>query len=51
VIRIRIEGLKGDLLAAILTQVIALAGGELAAGAAVSVAKNRIRVRSLPLGP
>jgi predicted nuclease of predicted toxin-antitoxin system len=50
VVRIRIEGLKGDRLAAILAQVIAVAAAELAAGAAVSVMERRIRVRSLPIG-
>ena len=50
VVRIRIEGLKGDQLAAILVQVIAAAGTELSAGAVVSVTANRIRVRSLPIG-
>ncbi len=51
VVRVRIEGLKGDRLALILAQVIALAGAELAAGAVVSVTEARIRVRSLPIGP
>ena len=50
VVRIRIEGLKGDQLAAILTQVIATASAELAAGAVVSVTPGRIRVRALPIG-
>ena len=50
VVRIRIEGLKGVQLAAILTQVIATAGAELASGALVSVNPGRIRVRSLPIG-
>ena len=50
VIRIRIEGLKGDQLAAILVQVLASAASELLAGAAVSVTHNRIRVRALPIG-
>jgi predicted nuclease of predicted toxin-antitoxin system len=50
VIRVRIEGLKGDQLATILHQVVNTAGGELAAGAAVSVTESRIRVRLLPLG-
>jgi predicted nuclease of predicted toxin-antitoxin system len=49
VIRIRIEGLKGDQLAAILVQVLAAAGAELAAGAVVSVTPKRVRVRSLPI--
>ena len=50
VVRIRIEGLKGDRLAAIVAQVVAVAGVELAAGAAASVTETRIRVRSLPIG-
>jgi predicted nuclease of predicted toxin-antitoxin system len=50
VVRIRIEGLKGDQLAAILAQVIAKAGIELEAGAVVSVTPARIRVRTLPIG-
>ncbi len=49
-VRIRMEGLKGNELAAILVNVIAVAGAELAAGAVVSVTKQRIRVRSLPIG-
>jgi len=50
VVRIRMEGLKGDRLAAILVQVVASASAELAAGAAVSVTPGRIRVRKLPIG-
>jgi predicted nuclease of predicted toxin-antitoxin system len=50
VVRIRIEGLKGDKLAAILLQVVATARAELAAGAVVSVTEDKIRVRSLPIG-
>ena len=50
VVRIRIEGLKGDQLSAILVQVIATAAAELAGGAVVSVTEGRIRVRSLPIG-
>ena len=49
VVRIRIEGLKGDQLAAVLVQVIAVAGADLATGAVVSVTERRIRVRSLPI--
>jgi len=51
VVRIRIEGLKGDQLAVILTQVLAMASTELAAGAVVSVTPGRIRVRALPIRP
>jgi predicted nuclease of predicted toxin-antitoxin system len=50
VVRIRVEGLKGDQLAAILVQVISVARAELDTGAAVSVTANRIRVRTLPIG-
>lgn len=49
VVRIRIEGLKGDRLANLLSNVLARAGQELAAGAVVSVTKGRIRVRNLPI--
>jgi predicted nuclease of predicted toxin-antitoxin system len=49
VIRIRIEGLKGDRLAAILIQVIGLTQADLIAGAVVSVTRSRVRVRSLPI--
>jgi predicted nuclease of predicted toxin-antitoxin system len=49
VVRIRIEGLKGDRLAKILVQVLARAGKELATGAAISVTRSRIRVRLLPI--
>ncbi len=49
VVRIRIEGLKGQRLADILTQVAANSGQELAAGAAISVTRSRIRVRLLPI--
>ena len=50
VVRIRIEGLKGDQLSEILAQVISQAGAELVSGAAVSVSEGRIRVRLLPIG-
>jgi predicted nuclease of predicted toxin-antitoxin system len=50
VVRIRIEGLKGDQVAAILRQVISVASAELEAGAVVSVTPARIRVRALPIG-
>jgi predicted nuclease of predicted toxin-antitoxin system len=49
VVRVRIEGLKGDQLAAKLVQVIATAAAELAAGAMVSVTERRVRIRSLPI--
>lgn len=50
VVRIRIEGLKGEEAAALLGQVLAVAGIELEAGAVVSVIARRIRVRLLPIG-
>jgi predicted nuclease of predicted toxin-antitoxin system len=50
IVRIRIEGLKGDQLAVVLAQVIATASAELGAGAVASVSTNRIRVRTLPIG-
>jgi predicted nuclease of predicted toxin-antitoxin system len=50
VVRIRIEGLKGEQLAALLAQVLAVAGAEIEAGAVVSVTARRIRVRLLPIG-
>ena len=50
VVRIRIEGLKGEELAALLVQVLAVTGGEIEAGAVVSVTSRRIRVRLLPIG-
>jgi predicted nuclease of predicted toxin-antitoxin system len=49
VVRIRIEGLKGEQLATILAQVISTAGADIDAGAVVSVTAKRIRVRSLPI--
>jgi predicted nuclease of predicted toxin-antitoxin system len=50
VIRIRIEGLKGDAVARILEQVLKAAAVELAAGALVSVTPpNLVRVRLLPV--
>ena len=50
VVRIRMEGLKGDQLAAILIQVISTASAELTTGAVVSVTPGRMRVRTLPIG-
>ena len=50
VVRIRIERLKGDQLAAILMQVVSVAGTELDAGAVASVMPRRLRVRMLPIG-
>jgi predicted nuclease of predicted toxin-antitoxin system len=50
VVRIRIEGLRGDQLATILAQVTRAARAELEAGAVASLTPNRIRVRMLPIG-
>lgn len=49
VVRVRIEGLKGERLAKIIAQVIAVTGTELDTGAMVSVTDTQIRVRSLPI--
>lgn len=50
VVRIRIERLKGDGVAAIIERVIAATGSELAAGAVISVTETKIRTRLLPIG-
>ena len=50
VVRIRIEGLKGEQVAKLLVQVSAIAGDELSAGAVVSVTSDRVRVHLLPIG-
>jgi predicted nuclease of predicted toxin-antitoxin system len=50
VVRVRIEDLKGDELAEIVSQVLEAAGEELDVGAVVSVTVDRIRVRLLPIG-
>jgi len=50
VIRIRIEGLKGDAVAQILHLVLTVAAAEIAAGSLVSVTPpNLVRVRLLPV--
>jgi predicted nuclease of predicted toxin-antitoxin system len=50
VIRIRIEGLKGDALARLVNQVVQAAATEIAAGALVSVTPpNLVRIRLLPV--
>jgi predicted nuclease of predicted toxin-antitoxin system len=49
VIRIRIEGLKGEALAKIIIDVSAVAHDDLAVGAAVTVTERRIAVKRLPL--
>jgi len=49
VIRIRIEGLKGQGVADVLEKVVAAAPTELQVGAAITVTQSRIRIRLLPL--
>jgi predicted nuclease of predicted toxin-antitoxin system len=49
VIRLRIEGLRAEALAALLESVLAQCADDLAAGAAVTVQPKRLRVRRLPL--
>lgn len=50
VIRIRIEGLKGESVATLIEQVFVDAEVDLEEGAAVSVTASGIRIRRLPLG-
>jgi predicted nuclease of predicted toxin-antitoxin system len=50
VVRIRIEGLRGEELGSLLQEVASRAGSALGKGAAVSVTAKRIRVRMLPVG-
>jgi predicted nuclease of predicted toxin-antitoxin system len=49
VIRLRIEGLRAEALAALLESVLAQSTADLEAGAAVTVQPKRLRVRRLPL--
>jgi predicted nuclease of predicted toxin-antitoxin system len=49
VIRIRIEGLKAEELAALLVHVLNECRDDLARGAVISVTETRIRLRRLPL--
>lgn len=49
VIRIRMQGLKGEDVANVLASVAAIARAELESGAAASVEGKRTRVRALPL--
>jgi predicted nuclease of predicted toxin-antitoxin system len=49
VIRVRIEGLKGSDVAAIVSRVVAACEEDLVAGAMVTIDPSSIRVRSLPL--
>ena len=49
IIRIRIEGLKGDDIADIIEQIVTTIEPELKSGVAVSVTERGIRLRRLPL--
>ena len=49
VIRIRIQGLKGDGFARVVQQVVQAVENDLRAGAAVTVTKRRLALRRLPL--
>lgn len=49
VIRIRMQGLKGDDVAKIVRQVVEVAGNDLVAGAAITVTDRRLALRRLPL--
>jgi predicted nuclease of predicted toxin-antitoxin system len=49
VIRVRIEGLQAEALVRLLKRVLEQCGGDLEAGAVVSVKETRIRVRRLPI--
>jgi predicted nuclease of predicted toxin-antitoxin system len=49
VIRIRLQGLKGDDVTRIIAQVVEVAEQELVAGAAVTVTDRRLALRRLPL--
>ena len=49
VIRLRMDGLRGEDVVAILLELMATTAEELEAGAAVSVTRTRVRIRLLPL--
>jgi predicted nuclease of predicted toxin-antitoxin system len=49
VVRIRIEGLRGPELGALVARVVALCDADLVAGAMVTVDPHAVRVRRLPL--
>jgi predicted nuclease of predicted toxin-antitoxin system len=51
VIRIRIEGLRGDALAQLLLEVLSQSADDLGRGVLVSVQEMGIRLRRLPLSP
>ncbi|MEO8379701.1 MAG: DUF5615 family PIN-like protein [Acidobacteriota bacterium] len=49
VVRIRIEGLRDEALAALILRVVALTEADLQRGAVITVTETSIRVRTLPL--
>jgi len=49
VIRVRIEGLRGEDLARLLVSVLQICGDDLLKGAMVSVTENGVRIRRLPV--
>ncbi|MBM4094747.1 MAG: hypothetical protein FJ276_35870 [Planctomycetes bacterium] len=51
VIRIRIQGLKGDGVARVIQKVLQAVEGDLLSGAAVTVTERRLALRRLPLIP
>ena len=51
VIRIRLEGLRGEELASLLQTILPQCEADLLLGAAVTIQVGRIRIRHLPLGP
>ncbi len=51
VIRLRIEGLKGEDVARCILRVLEAAERDLLAGAAATVTERRLAIRRLPLGP
>jgi predicted nuclease of predicted toxin-antitoxin system len=50
VIRVRVEGLRGEAMSQLIKRVIDKVGGKLEQGAVVSATENSIRVRRLPIG-
>ena len=51
VVRLRIEGLRGEALSGLVATVLSRCADDLAAGALVSVTEDQIRVRRLPIRP
>ncbi len=51
VVRIRIEGLKAEPLVSLLQALLLERGGELDRGALITVQRNRVRIRYLPITP